>query len=135
MLLDFYNPVMFSILVRLLFPLAFLSFTFTFILPSSQVLSIQPSSSASIPLALHTTSNTAFNTKANTTSPPSNRISFQCDGIRYGHTLRIESCADALDQIPWRTSPYPLSFGVRGMGHYDVQLPFRALSCGFAPLP
>ncbi|KAL9021019.1 MAG: hypothetical protein Q9185_001775, partial [Variospora sp. 1 TL-2023] len=50
----------------------------------------------------------------------------ECKGDTYGRNLRLDSCADALKQIP--TSDHPLTFGLRGRMGVNVPTPWRWIS-------
>ena len=60
-----------------------------------------------------------------TNIPFSDRNPVVCNQARYGADLSIESCADALRQIP--QDSVQRSWGQRGAGTYDVNLPHRYL--------
>ncbi len=51
----------------------------------------------------------------------------QCNGTLYGHNIPLESCADALLQIN-ASDTTVRSYGLRGTGRFDVDLPRRYIS-------
>ena len=109
---------------------SYLLFTRTALsLPSSQSTGHANPSAFSLPLVHPSVSTKAPTNATNVTYPASNGVVSRCNPTLYGY-VRYESCEDALHQIPWLHSMNPLSFGRRGMGPYDVTLPFRVISRG-----
>jgi len=53
--------------------------------------------------------------------------SVNCNGTKYRSDLRVDSCLNALNQIP--RDPREIRFSQRGFGHYEVALPSRWISC------
>lgn len=49
-----------------------------------------------------------------------------CDGDRFGHNVDVISCDIALDIIP--PTEHETLFGKRGMGRFEVSLPYRFMS-------
>jgi len=72
----------------------------------------------------------ATNTSASDTlsvGPPK----YTCNGAAYGRNLRVQSCTDALNSMA--DFHQPRTFGQRGEGDWDVNLPFRFLSSALLP--
>ena len=53
---------------------------------------------------------------------------YKCNGATYGRNLNFRSCMDAYYSI--REYHSPQTFGERGQGRWDINLPFRFLSSG-----
>ena len=51
---------------------------------------------------------------------------YRCDGAAFGRNLNLGSCLDTLASI--KNDPTPQTFGERGKGTWDINLPFRFLS-------
>ena len=57
---------------------------------------------------------------------------YTCNGTTYGRNLNIRSCLDAIEAV--KEHDLPQTFGQRGDGtHWDINLPFRFLSCKCKP--
>lgn len=80
---------------------------------------------ASSHMVLLNTSAPSFN------SSDLNAVRAQCSGTRFGTSLNVASCRNALAVV--QLGQAVLSFGVRDDGHhgpnYNVKLPYRWLSC------
>lgn len=62
----------------------------------------------------------------NTSSQPLGSPQYHCNGKAYGKNLNLASCTQALHLMP--DTKKPLTFGQRGKGDWDANLPFRILS-------
>ena len=55
-----------------------------------------------------------------------NRPEYSCNGTLFGRNLNYRSCMDALSSMEEYQSPQ--TFGQRGLGKWDINLPLRFLS-------
>lgn len=55
-----------------------------------------------------------------------NDLTIRCNGAQYGYELRRDSCIDAIDRTD--LANYQQSFGQRGTGTFDINLPYRMQS-------
>lgn len=79
-------------------------------------------SPAGLPLPLNV-SVSSLNTSANDEPP------IYCQGSKLGFNLNVPSCTNALAYLPKIVGLETLSFGARGRGIWDVNVPNRYLSC------
>ena len=79
-------------------------------------------------------SDASLNSSNRTSASPlhNDPAQYSCDGGLHGRNLNLRSCLDALSSIADYDSPQ--TFGERGKGTWDINLPFRFLS-GECSLP
>ncbi len=100
-----------------IFLLAFPALVFMLKLPL-----ITTASPVGLPLPLnHSVS--SLNTSANNVPP------IYCQGPKRGANLQLASCLNALFYLPSVSGTETISFGNRGSGTWDINVPDRYLSC------
>ena len=62
-------------------------------------------------------------------APPDANQNPICDGAKYGFNIDKGSCDEAMSHATWYNDKFWFSYGQRGSGLWDIQLPFRRLSC------
>lgn len=83
---------------------------------------IIPPSPVGLPLPLNL-SVSSLNTSANNVPP------IYCQGSKHGANLKLASCINALAYLPSLGGTEIISFGNRGSGTWDINVPNRYLSC------
>ena len=75
---------------------------------------------------------TANSSQTSKSRKGNNHYRVRCSGDAYGHGLKYDSCIEAISSMT--LSAPQRSFGDRGKGHFDINLPFRLQSSKFDPL-
>ena len=66
-------------------------------------------------------------------APPDANENPLCDGRNFGYNINRASCDEAMSHATWYSDNYWFTYGQRGQGLWDIQLPFRRLSCKHSP--
>ena len=93
--------------------------------PNETVIEVQQDIQNSLEISSKSTSNSS---QATTDSgvAATNDLTIRCSGDVYGYDVRRDSCIDAIDRTNLGT--YQRTFGQRGTGKFDVNLPYRMQS-------